>query len=240
MSPGPRRPPVDLEIIVPARDEEGRLPATLEALSNLLVARPWSSAVVVVDNDSVDETSQACRTRGRPAIATYVIGCSDHGKGAAVRRGLATSTSRYTGFVDADNATPVGHLDQAMDLLAQGWDAVIGSRLVEGSRPPPRQSALRQGGSWLFHRTAHRLLPGIADSQCGFKFFDGALVRSVLPRCRIDGFSFDVELLSLIARAGGRIAEIPVDWSDMPGSTFSARRDGLRSMADLYRISLGR
>ncbi|GAA1973318.1 glycosyltransferase [Kitasatospora viridis] len=238
--PDLRRPPVDLEVVVPAKDEEGRLPATLEAVRGLLAARPWSSAVVVVDNDSVDGTLDICRDRAGARVPVHVIGCSEHGKGAAVHRGLATSTARYTGFLDADNATPVRHLDTAMDLLAQGWSAVIGSRLAEGAPRPARQSVLRQGGSWLFHRTAHHLLPDIADSQCGFKFFDGALVRAVLPRCRIDGFSFDVELLALIARGGGRIAEIPVDWTDVPGSTFSARRDGLRSMADLLRISLSR
>ena len=235
-----KRPPVDLEVVIPAYNEEHRLPGTIDTTVRYLESRPWSSAVVVVDNNSVDNTLEVSRRPSASSVATYVIGCSERGKGAAVRRGVGTSTARYTGFVDADNATPISNLDAAMDLLGQGYGAVIGSRRTDGARYEAEQSLLRRGGSWMFHHVASHVLPDTADSQCGFKFFDGPLVRSVLPQCRIDGFAFDVEILAWILRSGEHIVEIPVHWSDVPQSTFSARRDGLRSMADVVRISLSR
>jgi hypothetical protein len=157
-----------------------------------------------------------------------------------VRRGILTSTADYLGFIDADNATPISTLDDAMALLQEGYDAVIASRRVSGARYQVEQSFVRRGGAWVYRRLAQLTLPGIADTQCGFKFFDGPMVREIARGCRIDGFAFDVELLSRIANAGGAFVEVPVAWSDVPGSTFSVRRDGFRSIADLFRITVTR
>lgn len=239
------RPPVELELIVPAFNEEHRLPATLAATLDHLARRPWTSAVVVVDNDSCDATRdvvarfEAARGPDRPS-PVYVLGCSERGKGAAVRRGIATSAARYIGFIDADNATPIGTLDAVMARLEEGYGSVIGSRRAPGARYEVRQSQLRQGGGWVFRRLARRAVPGVADTQCGFKFFDGPAVRAVLGGCHVDGFAFDVELLARLVRTGRQVVEVPVAWSDVPGSTFSPRRDGLRSLTDLLRISLTR
>ncbi|WP_371478222.1 glycosyltransferase [Kitasatospora sp. NBC_00315] len=235
-----RRPPVDLEVIIPAYNEARRLPLTLGATADYLARQPWSSAVVVVDNDSVDSTAEALEHLGEAPVETYLIGCSERGKGAAVRRGIATSSARFVGFVDADNATPIEALDQVVPLLRQGYGAVIASRRCAGARYQVEQSVLRRGGGWLFRACAHLAVPGIADTQCGFKFFDGPLVRDLVRDCRINGFAFDVELLSRVVREGRQAVEVPVAWSDVPGSTFSPRRDGMRSMADLLRISLSR
>lgn len=234
-----RRPAVEVEIVIPAVNEERRLPRTIEATLDYLRGRPWSSSVVVVDNDSVDCTVDVAERFDSPVVPVQVIGCSEHGKGAAVRRGIVTSAARYIGFVDADNATPIETLDKALPLLENGCAAVIASRHIDGSHCEVG-SVLRRCGGWTFRALARLALPDIADTQCGFKFFDGPLVRRVAANCQVNGFAFDVELLVRLVRAGGKVAEVPVDWSDMPGSTFSARRDGLRSMADVLRISLAR
>ncbi|MFF5979777.1 glycosyltransferase [Streptomyces olindensis] len=230
---------MEVEIVIPAVNEERRLPRTIAVTVDYLRGQPWSSAVVVVDNDSVDCTIDVPERYDNPVTPVHVIGCSEHGKGAAVRRGLVTSAARFIGFVDADNATPIETLDKALPLLRNGYAAVIASRHVDGSHCEV-ESALRRCGGWTFRRLARIALPDIADTQCGFKFFDGPLVRRVAADCQVNGFAFDVELLARLVRSGGRVAEVPVDWSDMPGSTFSARRDGLRSMADVLRISLAR
>ncbi|MFD5098024.1 glycosyltransferase [Streptomyces albidochromogenes] len=235
-----RRPPVELEVVIPAVNEEHRLPHTIAVVVDYLRGQPCSSAVVVVDNDSVDCTHDVPERFDDPAVPVHVIGCSEHGKGAAVRRGIATSAARFIGFVDADNATPIETLDKALPLLRDGYAAVIASRHIDGSRLEVEESALRRCGGWMFRKLARFPLPDIADTQCGFKFFDGPLVRDVAASCRVNGFAFDVELLVRLVRAGGKAVEIPVAWSDMPGSTFSARRDGFRSMADVLRISLSR
>ncbi|MEU6881600.1 dolichyl-phosphate beta-glucosyltransferase [Streptomyces sp. NPDC046712] len=234
------RSPVDLELIIPAFNEQRRLPSTIASTMDFLSSRPWSSAVVVVDNNSADGTLDALGSFADSPVGLHVIGCSHQGKGAAVRRGIVTSSARFIGFADADNATPIETLDRVMDLLRAGHGAVIASRHVPGAHLEVEQSVLRRGGGLLFRTLAHLTVPGIADTQCGFKFFSGPLIREIVRDCHIDGFAFDVELLAHVVRAGRDVVEVPVDWSDVPGSTFSARRDGLRSMADLLRISLAR
>ncbi|RSS56867.1 glycosyltransferase [Streptomyces sp. WAC01280] len=234
------RPPVELELLIPAFNEQRRLPSTVAATVDYLSGQPWSSAVVVVDNNSADGTLDVLARFADSPVPVHAIGCSDQGKGAAVRRGIETSSARFIGFADADNATPVDTLDRIMRLLRAGHGAVIASRHMPGAQLDVEQSALRRGGGLLFRSLAHLSLPGVADTQCGFKFFPGPLARAIAPRCRIDGFAFDVELLAQVVRAGRDVVEVPVVWHDVPGSTFSARRDGLRSMADLLRISLAR
>ncbi|MFI8962797.1 glycosyltransferase [Streptomyces sp. NPDC053493] len=243
--PGPlTRPAVELELVIPAFNERARLPATVAATLRFLARRPWSSAVVVVDNNSVDGTADclgrfASSAMGR-AVGFHVIGCGEQGKGAAVRRGIETSSARFVGYADADNATPIETLDPVMELLRAGHGAVIASRHAPGARLAVEQSPLRRSGGALFRTLAHLTLPGVADTQCGFKFFPGPLAREIVRDCHIDGFAFDVELLARVVKAGGDVVEVPVEWTDQEGSTFSARRDGLRSMADLLRISLAR
>ncbi|AVV45727.1 glycosyltransferase [Streptomyces sp. ID05-04B] len=234
-----RRPPVELEIVIPAVNEELRLPRTIAATVDYLREQTWSSAVVVVDNDSVDCTIDVPERFDTAMTRVHVIGCAEHGKGAAVRRGILTSSARFIGFVDADNATPIATLDKALPLLRDGHAAVIASRHIDGAHCEV-DSALRRCGGWTFRRLTRLSLPDIADTQCGFKFFDGPLVRNVAAACQVNGFAFDVELLTRLTRLGGSVVEVPVDWSDMPGSTFSAQRDGLRSMADMLRVSLSR
>ncbi|MFJ9903398.1 glycosyltransferase [Streptomyces sp. NPDC101152] len=234
------RPEVDLELIFPALNEERRLPSTIAATVDHLCERPWSSAIVVVDNNSADGTHDVVERFAHAPLPVYAIGCSDRGKGAAVRRGIATSSARYVGFADADCATPIETLDPVMALLEQGHAAVIASRRAPGAYYEIEQSTLRRCGGWVFRRLARMSVPDIADTQCGFKFFDGPLIREVVGACHVDGFAFDVEILAHLARWGHRVTEVPVAWCDVPGSTFSARRDGLRSMADLIRISIAR
>ncbi len=111
-----RRSHVDLEVIIPAYNEAGRIASTLTQTVDFLAVQPWSSRIVVVDNGSVDETAAIVRRISRDkgdAVPISVLGCSRRGKGAAVRRGLLSGTSRYTGFFDADLATPLATLTEA-------------------------------------------------------------------------------------------------------------------------------
>ncbi|WP_161789664.1 glycosyltransferase [Phaeacidiphilus oryzae] len=232
-----RRPPVELEVIIPALNEEWRLPDTLSQVIGHLSTLAWPSAVVVVDNGSVDRTAETIDRFRNETVRVFAIGCSERGKGAAVRRGILTSSAKFLGFIDADNATPITAVDDALQLLHAGYDAAIASRHALGARYEVEQPLVRRGGSWLFRRIVRMSLPEFTDTQCGFKFFDGRLVREIAAGCRIDGFAFDVEMLVRMVRAGHTFAEVPVAWSDVAGSTFSVRRDALRTMADLLRIS---
>ena len=232
-----RRDACYLEILIPARDEARRLPHALMRMIRYLEAQPYSSSLVVIDNGSVDRTVDLVSRLHSPSVAIHVIGCAQPGKGAAVRRGILTSRARFIGYKDADLATPIETLDFVVPLLEGGCQAVVGSRRVGGATYAERQAGNRSVGSMLFRRMAHWILPGIADTQCGFKFFDGDLARSIAGQLHVEGFAFDVELLRAVGEMGVGIAEIPVVWSEQEGSTLHALRDGARAAADVVRLA---
>jgi glycosyltransferase involved in cell wall biosynthesis len=231
------RAPCYLEIMIPARDEAMRLPHTLMQTVQYLEAQPYSSSVVVIDNGSADRTVDLVTRIRSERVAIDVIGCAELGKGFAVRRGIVTSQARFIGYMDADLATPIETLDLVVPLLESGCQAVVGSRHIRGAIRAERQSVHRLLGGMFFRAMARQVLPGIADTQCGFKFFDGSLVRAFAHELRVAGYAFDVELLGRIIEHGMPVKEIPVVWSDRDGSTFRALRDGTRSAIDVLHLA---
>lgn len=231
------RPPCHLEILIPSLNEAERLPRTLVRTIDYLEAQAYSSALVVVDNGSIDQTVDLVRRTRSPRVPVTVIGCAQSGKGAAVRRGMRTSGARFVGYMDADLATPIETLDVVMPLLERGSQAVVGSRHVDGAVFAERQPVLRLASGMAFRVIANRVLRGIADSQCGFKFFAGDLARMVSRHLSIDGFAFDVELLSTLIERGIPVTEIPVVWSDRKGSTLRLKADGARAIMDVLRLA---
>jgi dolichyl-phosphate beta-glucosyltransferase len=225
----PPRPPADLEVVIPAFNEAARLPTTLGRTVEFLRRQPWSSRVLVVDNGSCDGTAdvvaaQVSATDDRVPVA--LIGCSRPGKGAAVRRGLLSSRSRFVGFFDADLATPLETLRVAVAELEAGATAVIGSRYVVDADVVQVQPLVRRMGGVTFRLLAGRVVRNVHDTQCGFKFFERRAVTRALSQCRITGFAFDVELLRQLQRDGERIVEVPVAWTDGRQSSFHSLRDG--------------
>jgi dolichyl-phosphate beta-glucosyltransferase len=227
--------PVQLEIVVPAYNEAKRLPRGLSLLLHKLRDLPVSAAVVVVDNASTDETSAIVRgwTGSAPV---RLLHCSERGKGAAVRMGLLATRAPYVGFCDADMATDLDSLDEVLRLLAEGHSMVVGSRRHPDSVVEEYGRPLRRLGAIVFNRLVRDLTGGAADTQCGFKFFSGPLVRAAAADLRTPGFAFDVELLMHCIRHGGHVTDLPVVWCDVPGTTFSVRRHTLRCARDLVRI----
>lgn len=226
----------DLEILIPSLNEARRLPHTLARTIEYLEAQPYSSSVVVIDNGSVDQTSDLAARTWSDRVPVVLTGCAQPGKGAAVRRGFLTSRARFVGYMDADLATPIETLDVVVPLL-DDFPVVVGSRRVSGAAFATRQPAHRVLSGMMFRAVANRVLPGLSDTQCGFKFFAGDLVRAVARRLCIDGFAFDVELLRAIADIGVPIKEIPVIWSNKEGSTLRSLRDGTQAAADVVRIA---
>jgi dolichyl-phosphate beta-glucosyltransferase len=228
-----------LQLVVPAFNEALRLPGTLESLRAWLAEHPtpWGSTeVLVVDNASTDDTARVAAALDSRALPVTVLRCPRPGKGAAVRAGMLATTADLVGFVDADGATGFDALTTAVGLVFDGHDVAIGSRATIGSVTMARHSALRERGAAVYRWSAARLVPGIRDTQCGFKVFRGALARDVWSGTRIDGFSFDVEVLALARQRGASVAEFPVTWVDVPGSTFSPARHGVASFRELARI----
>lgn len=238
LAPTPSRPTTharagaDLEVAIPAYNEAARLPQTLRHTVDFLRDQPWSSRVVVVDNGSSDDTAGVARALAAsfdPRVPVDVVGCARPGKGAAVRRALLSSRSRFVGFFDADLATPVETLTAAMGHLAGGASAVIASRHTPGARFVQSQPAGRRLGGAAFRLMTRSIVKGVHDTQCGFKFFERHAVTHALVNCRMTGFAFDVELLRQLQDDGREIVELPVAWSHAGESSFHPLRDGVAS-----------
>lgn len=232
-----------LHIVIPAYNEEQRLPRTLRELRRH--AREGRGvlgrvAVTVVDNGSSDATGAVARAADSAALPVRVVRCPVRGKGAAVRAGLLAldaDPDDIVGFMDADGATDLVALEEMWRRFALGADAVIGSRALGDSVADTRHSRVRAFGASCYRRMAGRLLPGIADTQCGFKFLRARLVQDAAADLEAAGFAFDVELLVRLRAAGARIDEIAVTWTDVPGSTFHPARHGAGAFGELAGIA---
>lgn len=235
-NPLPVLHPASIEIVVPARNEAGRLPAGLAALCEKLATLPLRTAIVVVDSASTDTTSDV--VRGWPAgpVPVGLLSCQRPGKGLAVREGLLATTAPFVGFCDADMATDLSAIDDVVRLLAAGREVVIGSRALDASVVEVRSRVARRAGAAAFRVMARTVVPGATDTQCGFKFFSGPLVRAAALQLRTAGFAFDVELLANCRRLGATVTEIPVHWRDVAGSTFSVRRHSVAAFRDIASI----
>jgi hypothetical protein len=236
---GPRRAsPVAVEIVVPARNEERRLPQGLSVLCARAAMLPLRTAVLVVDSASTDGTADVVRNWPAGPVPVRLIGCDRPGKGRAVQAGLLATEAPFVGFCDADMATGLAALEVTLSLLHGGHLMVVASRALEGSVTDERHSGTRRLGAAAFRALARQVVPGATDTQCGFKFFSGPLARTAARSLRTAGFAFDIELIAACQRLGATLTEIPVDWRDVPGSTFSVSRHSAAALRDLAAIWL--
>lgn len=215
---------MDLSVVVPAYNEEERLGPTLDAICAHLRGEPgrWGDwELIVVDDGSTDGTAKIAKeaASGEPRIQV-LSGDGNHGKGSALRLGVLASYGRLVLITDADLATPIEELDRLdKQLAAEDSAAAIGSRAHPDSRIEVHQ---RRSREWL-GRMGNRLIravavPGIYDTQCGFKLFDGEKARAAFADSRLDGWGIDVEILRFFRREGWPVTQVPVRWSHQAGS----------------------
>jgi len=233
---------LDLTIIVPAFNEAHRLPDGMERFDAAVAERAVDverTEVLVIDDGSADQTAATARKLLASLPHHRVVTLpANRGKGAAVRTGVAMARGACTAYMDADMAIDPRAIPLVLDALRTS-DLAIGSRgltdsMVDGTY------ALRTVFSRLFNRlvtTGTGL--GLQDTQCGFKGFRTPVARMLFHLVRIDRFAFDVELLTRARRLGLRIAEVPVHWKHVPGSTIHPLQDSITMLADVYRSRLG-
>jgi glycosyltransferase involved in cell wall biosynthesis len=230
--------PASIEIVIPAHNEARRLPDGLATLCRKAATLPLRTAILVVDSASTDGTGQLVRNWSAGPVPVGLLRCDRAGKGIAVRAGLLATRAPFVGYCDADMATDLSALDTTLRLLAAGYDAVIGSRALRDSEVEARHSPARRVGAAVFRTLARGIVPGVSDTQCGFKFFSGPLARAAAQPLRTPGFAFDIELIANCLRLGGTLAEIPVRWRDVPGSTLSVGRHSAAAAREIVSIWL--
>ncbi len=228
-----------LSIIVPAYNEERRLPLTLDKLAGFLAQREWSFLeVVIVDDGSTDSTA-ALVARFRAAHPEFRLlrNPGNRGKGYSVRHGMLEARGDWRLFTDADLSAPIEELDKLLEAAQQaGAQVAIGSRAVDRSLIGVHQPGFREWAGRFFNLVM-RAVTGLPfrDTQCGFKLYGAAAAREIFSRQQLDGFGFDVEDLFVARRLGLRAVEVPVRWNDVAGTKVSTMQ-GLTAFVDLWRV----
>lgn len=227
-----------LSVVVPAYNEEERLPRTLARLSEYYEAQPYSYDVIVVSDGSKDRTAILVQEFAKEHPKFRLIAYSpNRGKGHAVRKGILAAEGDLILFCDADLATPQEETEKLLPHMAGGADIAIGSRPLRESNLEKHQPIIRE----MFGRMSNLLVQllavrGIHDTQCGFKMFTKKAARDVFSRCKLNEFGFDFECLMVARDLGYRIDEVPIRWLDQEGSKVVLMRDGPRALRDLLKI----
>ena len=227
-------------LVVPAFDEAGRIERALSDVAAWRRSHPggWEWEVIVVDDGSTDGTAEVARHAAREADlpVTFLTHEKNRGKGAAIRTGVLASAGDPVLVTDTDLSTPLAEWVKLAERLPT-HPIAIGSRAVDEALVRKRQPFYRQFMGKTFNAFVRLLaVPGIHDTQCGFKLFRGDVARDLFSRAKIDRFAYDVEILYLARRRGIPIAEVPVLWFNSPESKVAVVKDSLRMMRDLFRI----
>ena len=219
-------------VVIPAYNEARRLPTTLAGWGTFLAGQAFDSELIVVDDGSRDETASIA------AASARVIRLSpNRGKGGAVKAGVLAAQGDVIAYVDADMNIAPSYLSQAVSLLESGADLVAGQRNL--SEYAAAEGPVRLAAGGLVQLTRRLLvISSVRDTQCGFKVFRADLARSVFRKTRITSFAFDIEVLFLASRLGGRVVEMPVATTYRGESTFNVRRHLPRFLRDIVQVRL--
>lgn len=227
-----------LSIVIPAYNEEFRIEATIRDIVGYCRSGGRSFEVILVDDGSRDGTTSVGRLLSEELQEVRLIRlAANHGKGYAVRTGVVNAVGRTILFADADGATPIGEIERLESALEAGADMAVGSRALRASGVQVQAKLYRH----LIGRTFHFLVEwladaGVKDTQCGFKLFHSRVAQDLFSCMRMNGYSFDVEVLVMARRRRYRVAEVPVNWTHQPGSKVRLTLDSLRMALDLLRI----
>jgi dolichyl-phosphate beta-glucosyltransferase len=230
-----------LSIVIPAYNEESRLPATLDRILDWIESGAMGvREIIIVDDGSSDRTAAVAEAFGHKYSTVRLFrNPGNRGKGYAVRNGMLKAQGEWILYTDADLSAPIEEASALYSAaMAQGAVVAIGSRALNRSLVEVHQSAFREY-SGRFFNVVMRLLTGLPfhDTQCGFKLYRADAAQAIFSRQQLDGFSFDVEDLYLASRLGLKTVEVPVRWSNVEGTKVSLRQ-GIKSFTDLARIRM--
>ncbi len=227
---------VFLSIIIPAHNEENRLPGTLEQIRHFLQAQPYPSETLVIENGSQDQTFTIASDFADRHPGFRVLQEVGRGKGLAVRRGMLEACGTYRFMCDADLSMPVGEINRFLPPQLADFDVAIASREAPGAVRYGEPAYRHLGGRFINTMIRILALPGLQDTQCGFKCFRAEVALDLFRYQTLPGWSFDIEVLYIARRHGYRITELPIPWYYNSDSKLNAFSDALRMVKDILKI----
>jgi len=228
-----------LSIIIPAHNEAARLPQTLSSVQSYLDNKNFDAEVIVVENASTDDTTQIVRDWQDKMPNLRLISLQEAGKGGAVKQGMLEARGAYRFMADADLSMPITELDKFLSP-AVDYRVAIASREAKGAKRVDEPEYRHLIGRAFNLLVKLIVLPGIEDSQCGFKCFSAEAAQHIFPLQTMSGWSFDVEVLAIARELGYAITEVPVLWYYQEGSRINVFKDSWRMFRDLWRIRRNR
>lgn len=229
-----------LSVIIPAYNEQRRLPATLESVHKYLLERGGTFEILVVDDGSHDDTAEVVESFAKTHEGVRLLSYQpNQGKGHAIRTGILSAKGELMLIDDADGSSPIAELQRLETGIASGADIAIGSRAKRDETRKVEALAYRKyiGNTFNFI-VQNLLLPGIEDTQCGFKLFKADVARDIFSVSRINGYGFDVEVLHIAKLRGYKTAEIGINWHNVDGSKVNVFLDSPKMFLEVLKISL--
>jgi dolichyl-phosphate beta-glucosyltransferase len=227
---------VFFSLIIPAHNEEHRLPATLKTVDAFFDKQTYASEILVVENGSQDQTAVVTEAFATDHPRVRLIRESRRGKGLAVRRGMLEATGDYRFICDADLSMPIEEVSKFLPPHQGAYEVAIGSREAAGAHRY-NEPAYRHLMGRVFNTLVKLFaVPGFEDTQCGFKCFRGAAAQDIFGVQCLEGMSFDVEALYIARKRGYRIVEVPIDWYYMSESRVRLVEDSLHMFSDILAI----
>jgi dolichyl-phosphate beta-glucosyltransferase len=227
-----------LSVIIPAYNEEKRLPNTLRLVDEYLKRQKYEYEIIVVNDGSKDKTAQIVQDLKLQITNLKLIDRKENkGKGYSVKEGMLKAQGEYRLFMDADNSTSIDQIEKMWPWFEKEYDIVIGSRDIKGAILDPPQPFFRRFVGKIFRWASNIICGtwGILDTQCGFKCFTKKAAETIFPRTKIERFAFDVEILVIAKILGLKVKEIPVYWRNDPNSKVKLK-SAIKMGLDLFKI----
>lgn len=231
--------PIYLSVIIPCYNEEKRIGKTLESIIKYLSQQNYKSEIRIVDDGSQDNTEKIAQSYQNKFPHIYINALiRNYGKGYAVRSGMLAAQGEFILFTDADLSTPIDEIDKLfLAMNKKKAQIVIGSRSLPGSVILRRQPWYREKMGKIFNLfVQYWSIPGIIDTQCGFKLFKKEIINPIFTRQKLWGFAFDVEILYIAQKLGYQIHEVPIRWENSPISKVNPIFDSIKMLLELRRI----
>lgn len=225
-----------LSLVIPAYNEERRLPHTLEQVAHFLESQTYTWEVIVVDNASYDKTPYIIQNFSKKYPGIKILSEKRRGKGIAIKSGMLAATGKYRFMCDADLSMPITELNRFLPPQLENFDLAIASREAQGAVRYNEPYYRHLGGRVINTMIRLLILPGLQDTQCGFKCFPASVAEDLFQHQTLFNWSFDIELLAIAQLRGYKIVEIPIPWYFSSETKLSAFQDAIQMLLDIFTV----